>query len=438
MSPETRQTGALARQSGTGSGRLATLPDQSGAASAQDAAPYAWLAVLAGALAFFVPAYQLRPNRIANGTGAWLWQLPVPALLLSGILVLILVWLTVRRAIAGNAGLAAVGDRLVLILPHALPLLLEVIQILLILSPGLFLAGPDRLASSPSYRVSPAAGFWAIQAVVVLGLAWAGAAGSWWTRKPAASLLLTALTLLLTLAGWKAGLLEVFSPWKEMLAQGPRFWAELWRHLYLSGVSFGAALLLGIAGAVVSSRNRRVETLVSGLAASVQNIPSLALFGLLLPVLAGLSSTFPALRRLGISGIGAAPAILALTAYGILPILLATLAGLRMVDAGAKDAARGMGMRPSQLLFKVELPLALPSMAGGARTALVQTIGTATVAALVGAGGMGYFIFQGVGQAAMDMVVLGVIPVVLMSLVADRGMAALSGLLARKGGRQWP
>jgi osmoprotectant transport system permease protein len=130
-----------------------------------------------------------------------------------------------------------------------------------------------------------------------------------------------------------------------------------------------------------------------------------------------------------------APAILALTAYGILPVVLATLAGLRMVDAGAKDAARGMGMRPAQILFKVELPLALPSIAGGARTALVQTLGTATVAALVGAGGMGYFIFQGVGQAAMDMVVLGVIPVVLMSLLADRGMAALADLLAGKGGR---
>jgi osmoprotectant transport system permease protein len=247
-----------------------------------------------------------------------------------------------------------------------------------------------------------------------------------------------AVGLILVLAGWEAGLLEVFSPWKELRAQGPRFGAELWRHLYLSGVSFGAALLLGIAGAVASSRNRRVETLVSGLAASVQNIPSLALFGLLLPLLAGLSSTFPALRSLGISGIGTAPAILALTAYGILPIVLATLAGLRMVDPGAKDAARGMGMRPAQILFKVELPLALPSIAGGARTALVQTIGTATVAALVGAGGMGYFIFQGVGQAAMDMVVLGVIPVVLMSLLADRGMAALTGLLARKGGRQWP
>jgi osmoprotectant transport system permease protein len=402
-------------------------------------------------VAFFLPAYELKPNRIASGTDAWLWQMPVPAVMVALVLVLMVVWVAGRlltsRSMAGYqvadhqapgqnaAGRLGPGGTMI---QSALPLVLMLLQVLVLLSPGLFLAGPDRLAFSPSYRVSPAAGFWAIQAVVVLGLAWASAAGSWWTRKPVASLGLTVLGLVLVLAGWKTGLLEVFSPWKELRAQGSRFGAELWRHLYLSGVSFGAALLLGIAGAVASSRNRRVETLVSGLAASVQNIPSLALFGLLLPLLAGLSSTFPALRSLGISGIGAAPAILALTAYGILPIVLATLAGLRMVDPGAKDAARGMGMRPAQILFKVELPLALPSIAGGARTALVQTIGTATVAALVGAGGMGYFIFQGVGQAAMDMVVLGVIPVVLMSLLADRGMAALTGLLARKGGRQWP
>jgi osmoprotectant transport system permease protein len=407
------------------------VSSRTASASPDESAPYAWLAVLASAAAFAVPVYELRPNRIASGTAAWLWQVPSLAFPLILAFVMLVACLTERR-IAVRWGVKVRASQ------YALPPLLLLIQVLVLLSPGLFLAGPDRLALSPSYRVSPAAGFWAIQAVVVLGLAWAAAAGNWWTRKSAARFGLIFLGLGLVLVGWNAGLLEVFSPWKELRAQGPRFGAELWRHLYLSGVSFGAALLLGIAGAVASSRNRRVETLVAGLAASVQNIPSLALFGLLLPVLAGLSSTFPALRSLGISGIGAAPAILALTAYGILPIVLATLAGLRMVDAGAKDAARGMGMRPAQILFKVELPLALPSIAGGARTALVQTIGTTTVAALVGAGGMGYFIFQGVGQAAMDMVVLGVIPVVLMSLLADRGMAALTGLLARKGGRQWP
>ena len=426
MPPRRSHTGTPVRPA-AGSVRSEQAAGTGGLASGQDAVPYAWLALFAGIVAFVLPSYELRPNRIASGTDARLWEIPWLMFMLILVIVLLLAWEVGRRL-----------TRRPSFLPNVISPLLVLIQVLLILAPGLFLAGSDRLASSPSYRVSPASGFWAVQAAVVFGLAWASAAGSWWSAKPRRGSVLTVLGLVLVFAGWRIGLLEVFSPWKELKAQGPRFGAELGRHLYLSGLSFGAALLLGIAGAVASSRNRRVETLVAGLASSVQNIPSLALFGLLLPLLAGLSSIFPALKSLGISGIGAAPAIIALTAYGLLPIILATLAGLRMVDTGAKDAARGMGMRPSQILFRVELPLALPSIAGGARTALVQTIGTATVAALVGAGGMGYFIFQGVGQAAMDMVVLGVIPVVIMSLIADRGMAALTGLLARKGGRQWP
>ncbi len=389
--------------------------------------------MLCGAAAFLAPVYELRPNRIASGTPERLLEAPALAHSAAALLALIAAYLVLRGRKQSLASLAS----------KAAAPLLALLQVLLLLSPGLHFAGPEGLAASPSYRVSPASGFWALQGMAVFGLAWAFSAGGLRQRRPAALLaampaLAAAGTAAALIAGGYAGLLEVFSPWKELRSQGPRFWAELGRHLYLSGVSFAAATVLGIAGAAAASRNPKAEAATAALAASVQNIPSLALFGLLLPVLAKLSSTFPALRDLGISGIGAAPAILALTAYGMLPVVLSTLAGLRMVDPGAVDAAGGMGMGPAQILFKVELPLALPSIAAGARTALVQTIGTATVAALVGAGGMGYFIFQGVGQASMDMVVLGVVPVVLLSLTADRGMAALAALAARKGGRRWP
>ena len=408
---------------------------QAGAVYPRDSAPYAWLAAAAGLSAVFLPLYELRPNRIAKGEEAFIWSVPALAALLVAALVLLLAWLVipdpalaVRKRAGKRPGLHA----------DAAMILFSLIQVVLILAPGFSFPEAASLSGSSSFRVSPSSGFWLIQGSVVLAMAWVSKLGSPLFMKPSARFSLVVAGLILVIAGWSLGLLEVFSPWKELRAQGPRFGSELLRHLYLSGISFAAALVIGIAGAIVSSRNRRVEGIVSGLAASVQNIPSLALFGLLLPVLAALASAFPGLRAIGISGIGTAPAILALTAYGVLPILLATLAGLRMVDPGARDAAKGMGMRPGQVLFKVDLPLALPSMAGGARTALVQTIGTATVAALVGAGGMGYFIFQGVGQAAMDMVVLGVVPVVLMSLVADRGMAALAAMLAAKGGRKWP
>jgi osmoprotectant transport system permease protein len=247
--------------------------------------------------------------------------------------------------------------------------------------------------------------------------------------------MLTTVTALLL--AWRFGMLDRFSPYLELKSQGPRFMQELWRHIFLSLSAFAFALVSGVAGAVLLSRGRRAGRLLGNVAGIIQNIPSLALFGLLLPAMAALATAFPVLRTAGISGIGFAPAFLALTAYALLPVMLSGAAGLRMVDAGARDAARGMGMSAAQVLVKVELPLALPAIAAGARTALVQTIGTTTVAALIGAGGMGYFVFQGVGQAAMDMVIIGVVPIVALSVSADALMAALGRRLATKGGSSW-
>lgn len=205
----------------------------------------------------------------------------------------------------------------------------------------------------------------------------------------------------------------------------------------LSISAFALALVVGIFGAVLLSRGTWAGRLLGALAGALQNVPSLALFGLLLPLIAALADALPFLRQLGISGIGFAPAFVALTVYALLPVMLAGAAGLRMVDAGARDAAKGMGMSSMQVLFRVELPLALPSIAAGARTALVQTIGTTTIAALIGAGGLGYFVFQGIGQAAIDMVVIGVVPIVLLSVLADRLMTGVERHLSLRGGSTW-
>ncbi len=284
-------------------------------------------------------------------------------------------------------------------------------------------------------RVSPGAGFWLAIAGSALAIRWAKH-----TIMPTKLLMIAELTLLslgLYLA-WKTGAFERFSPYLELRVQGKRFISELIRHLKLSISSFTCALVIGVMGAILLYRGRRIGAVLGRAAGVIQNIPSLALFGLLLPIMAVVANTFPALRTIGISGIGFAPAFLALVAYALLPIMLAGAAGLRMVDSGAKDAARGMGMSPRQILFRVELPLALPAITSGARTALVQTIGTTTVAALIGAGGMGYFVFQGVGQAAMDMVIIGVVPIVVLSIAADKLMGALERRLARKRGDAWP
>jgi len=125
-----------------------------------------------------------------------------------------------------------------------------------------------------------------------------------------------------------------------------------------------------------------------------------------------------------VSGIGWAPAFIALTLYGLLPIARNTLAGFRNVDIGVVEAAEGMGMGKGRVLWKIELPLAFPVIFAGIRVALVQAIGGAVLAGLVGGGGLGSFVFLGLAEASSDLVLLGVIPIVLMTLAGDTLMKA--------------
>ena len=161
----------------------------------------------------------------------------------------------------------------------------------------------------------------------------------------------------------------------------------------------------------------------------VQTIPSLALFGLLILPLAALSRRFPLLHEWGISGIGRAPAIFALSFYAMLPIARNTYTALAQIPAALRDAGKGMGMTRGQLLVRVEVPLALPLIMAGVRTAAVQAIGNTVVAALIGAGGLGIFIFQGLGQYAADMILLGTLPVIAMAVIVDMLMGGVVRLL---------
>ena len=134
----------------------------------------------------------------------------------------------------------------------------------------------------------------------------------------------------------------------------------------------------------------------------------------------------PALGRIGISGVGPAPAVIALVLYALLPIVRNTAAGLAGVPASVLDAARGMGMSRRQSLWQVEVPLALPLVLAGLRIAVVQAVGLASVAALIGAGGLGAIMFQGLFADALDLVLLGAIPVVLLATVVDGLLKALA------------
>ncbi|HKJ86418.1 MAG TPA: ABC transporter permease, partial [Spirochaetia bacterium] len=176
---------------------------------------------------------------------------------------------------------------------------------------------------------------------------------------------------------------------------------------------------------MLAFRSRKAEDPVFAVTSGLQTIPSLALFGLMIAPLAFLSREIPLLRTLGIRGVGNAPAIIALTLYGLLPIVRNTVVGLKSIGAGVLDAGRGMGMSRRELLVLVQIPIALPIILTGLRITAVQTVGNAAVAALIGARGLGNFVFQGLGQAAPDLIVLGALPIVVLAVVVDRGMDAL-------------
>ncbi len=178
------------------------------------------------------------------------------------------------------------------------------------------------------------------------------------------------------------------------------------QHLLLVAASAAIAVAAGIPLGVLLTRRPRLARPVLGAANVVQTIPSLALFGFLIPI--------PLL-----GGIGARTAIVALVVYGILPILQNTHAGLRSVDPSILEAATGLGMSDRQRLFSVELPLAFPVVLAGVRIAVVVGIGLATIAAAIGAGGLGVLIYRGVATVDHRLILAGAVPAAALALVAD-------------------
>ncbi|HTP89046.1 MAG TPA: ABC transporter permease [Bryobacteraceae bacterium] len=191
--------------------------------------------------------------------------------------------------------------------------------------------------------------------------------------------------------------------------------AHAWEHVVLVLISVSIALALAIPGGIWIAHRSRVRPWVTGFVNVVQTVPSLALFGFLIPI--------PL-----IGGIGARTAVFALVLYALLPVLRGTLAGILSVDPSVRESAVAMGMNPWQLLTMVELPLAARNILVGIRVATVSTIGTATIAAAIGAGGLGVFIFQGIASVDSAQILAGAIPAASMALVAD----GLLGLAERR------
>ena len=180
-------------------------------------------------------------------------------------------------------------------------------------------------------------------------------------------------------------------------------------HLFLVGLSMAIAAALAIPAGILLTRRTFLQRWVLGFANIMQTVPSLALFGFLIP-----------LPFLG--GIGKHTAIVALVLYALLPILRNTLTGILSVDPAVRESAIAMGMTGRQLLWEVELPLATRTILAGLRIATVTTIGTATIAAAIGGGGLGVFIFRGLASVDTTLLLAGALPAALIALAADRGL----------------
>lgn len=209
--------------------------------------------------------------------------------------------------------------------------------------------------------------------------------------------------------------------WIQIKYQLNMRWSDLlealFQHVQLVLISMLIAIIFGVFMGILITRVKALQNLVLGAAGILQTIPSLALLGFMIPVF----------------GIGFKTAVAALFLYSLLPIIRNTYTGIKDVDKSTLEAARGMGMTSFQILYKVQLPLALSVMMAGIRTSTVINVGTATLAAFIGGGGLGDFIFLGITRNIDALVLLGAIPAAVLALLFDWFLGILEKITTPKG-----
>ncbi len=305
----------------------------------------------------------------------------------------------------------------------------------MVLIPGLLALAAShatQVASGdlPFARTALGSGFWL--AVVLAGLVNADALDRLNASRALrlAAWLAVGLPLLALLAsGWG----DALSIMKEFANRSDVFWPAVGRHVQIVALSMAFALAVGLPLGWAAHRFKRMGASLFPLLNIIQTIPSIALFGLLMAPLAWAASRWPTLAQAGISGVGLAPGVIALMLYSLLPVVRTTLTGLSSVPAAVVQAALGLGLSRWQRFWQVQIPLAWPVVLGGVRTATVQAVGLAAVAALIGAGGLGAIMFEGLFSSAQDLVLLGVVPIVLMGALADGCFRLLARLTAHQG-----
>ena len=377
----------------------------------------ATLAVLSFIAALCFPFVRFAPNRLMSGQPVDVVQLlqgpqSAWAMALAGLLV---VWLLTS---------AAPASRIVLWLR---------VVVLAVSMPGWLALAASHAAQvagdlSPFARTSLGAAFWLLWALTALALAdtlqrlQAGRP----TRVATVLLVLGAIAwLLLSRRCDELSLLKEYANRSEVFAQA------ISRHGQIVGLALAFTLVLGLPLGWAAHRDARVGPALLPVLNIVQTIPSIALFGLLMAPLAWLAAHSTVLTAAGISGVGLAPGVIALTLYSLLPVVRGTLAGLAQVPASVTQSAVGLGMDAREIFWRVEVPLALPVVLAGVRTAAIQAVGLAAVTALIGAGGLGAIMFEGLFSNAQDLVLLGVLPIVAMGMAVDAGFSLLAEAAAR-------
>lgn len=366
------------------------------------------MVVALGSLGFVSVA----PNRIVSGKTVTLWAAVEPGFaIFVGALVVVLGLSALIRSLVWRDRLTAFTAAVllfacILAAAHA--------------------ASLAAAASGPIARTSLGAAFWVVTAGAAFALA--DAAGRLATNPLTQSLLALAVVGALVLLA-VSGTLSDLSIAREFANRHDAYWQEVARHLGLVGGALAGALPLGALLGVLALRRPGWRKPIFATLNLIQTVPSIAFFGLLIGPLTSLAGALPVLRDFGISGIGAAPAIIALTFYGLLPVARGSYTGLASVPAPVIDAARGMGLDERQIVLRVSIPLALPILLAALRVVVVQLIGLTVVAALIGAGGLGSFIFQGLGQTATDLILLGALSAIALALAADLALRSLGALL---------
>ncbi|MGK7370600.1 MAG: ABC transporter permease/substrate-binding protein, partial [Candidatus Halalkalibacterium sp. M3_1C_030] len=203
--------------------------------------------------------------------------------------------------------------------------------------------------------------------------------------------------------------------WNFLISNQAEILDQTIEHMALTFIALAIAVVIGVPLSIICTRYRKLANPVLGAVGVIQTIPSIALLGFMLPLL----------------GIGAVPAIVALFLYALLPIVRNTYAGIDEVDAAVVESAQGMGMTDGQILRKVELPLAVPVIFAGIRTATVINVGVATLCALIGAGGLGEFIFRGIALNNGVMIMAGALPAALLALFFDNILGFIENNIQR-------